>query len=308
MKAIMYHYIKKYDDSHPNFRFLDFKNFKLQLDFFDKNFGFVSKKEWVDFIDNGVYPNSKGKVILTFDDGLQCHYEIVFKELMRRGLWGIFYIPAMPHIDNKFLDVHRIHLLTGAFSGEVLFLSLNKYLRKNMIPDSKIEAFNKNTYKNQENLYMITEFKKILNYYISYEYRELLIDQISFDLNYKFNIEDFYIRPINLENMAKNGMIIGSHSYSHPVMSKLSDTEQKIEIEKSLKFLESINIVTPKTYCHPYGGFHAFNKQTIEILNLENVSYSFNVEPREISPIDIDKSRQHLPRFDCNLFPYGKAD
>ena len=108
--------------------------------------------------------------------------------------------------------------------------------------------------------------------------------------------------------MSHNGMIIGSHSYSHPVMSKLSYRNQRIEIKKSFNFLESINIGASKTYCHPYGGFHTFNKKTIEILNLENVSYSFNVEPREISCNDIDNSRQHLPRFDCNLFPYGQAD
>ena len=119
-----------------------------------------------------------------------------------------------------------------------------------MIPDSKLAEFRINTYKNQENSEMITEFKRILNYYISYEYRESLIDQI-LDLNYEFNITDFYIRPINLKNMSHNGMIIGSHSYSHPVMSKLSYRNQRIEIKKSFNFLESINIGASKTYCHP---------------------------------------------------------
>ena len=43
MKVIMYHYIQVFDPEYPNFRFLKFENFKKQLDYFDSNYGFVSK-------------------------------------------------------------------------------------------------------------------------------------------------------------------------------------------------------------------------------------------------------------------------
>ena len=46
MKAIMYHYVQEFEKSLPNFRFLDIDNFRKQLDFFEKNFGFVSREEW----------------------------------------------------------------------------------------------------------------------------------------------------------------------------------------------------------------------------------------------------------------------
>ena len=47
MKAIMYHYVRRFNPTLPNFRFLDVENFEKQLDYFQDNFGFVSKDEWL---------------------------------------------------------------------------------------------------------------------------------------------------------------------------------------------------------------------------------------------------------------------
>ena len=126
MKAIMYHYVREYDDLLPNFRFLDFRNFGKQLDFFERNFGFVEKEEWDEALTSGLNETVSGKVILTFDDAMSCHYDYVFPELEKRNLWGIFYVPSLPYVENKILDVHRIHLLCGAYDGrDILNILLN---------------------------------------------------------------------------------------------------------------------------------------------------------------------------------------
>ena len=108
MKAIMYHYVREFDPAYPNFRYLDVKNFRLQLDFFEKEFGFVTKEEWNLFSLTGTMPSKSGKVILTFDDAMRCHFDFVFQEICSRGLWGIFYVPTLPYTQSKVLDVHRI--------------------------------------------------------------------------------------------------------------------------------------------------------------------------------------------------------
>ena len=48
MKIIMYHYIQKYNSKFPNFRFLDFNNFKKQfninfLEYFSKEVSFLNE-------------------------------------------------------------------------------------------------------------------------------------------------------------------------------------------------------------------------------------------------------------------------
>ena len=42
-------------------------------------------------------------------------------------------------------------------------------------------------------------------------------------------------------------------------------------------FIKDVEKSSEKTYCHPYGGFHTFDKNTINLLIEEDVMYSFNV-------------------------------
>ena len=285
MKAIMYHYVREYDKNYPNFRFLDIESFRKQLDFFEKNFGFVSKKNWESFIHTGNMNNDKGKIILTFDDALHSY------------------------TTNKILDVHRIHLLCGANNGADLLKYLLELIDEKMILDNTNKDFNIKTYSDKERFKESNEllnFKRILNYFISYDYREAIIDNISnkFKINYQ---ENFYINKNNLKLMEQSGMIIGSHTSNHLVMSKLNRFDQLKEIKSSFHFLEEIDCIKHKTYCHPYGGFHSFNSDTLYLLEQEKVLYSFNTESRDIKQEDIYNSPHSLPRYDCNEFFHGKA-
>ena len=307
MKIIMYHYVQEFEKVLPNFRFLDIRNFKKQLDFFEENFGFISREDWNEILFKRKIGRHQGKVLLTFDDAVKCHFKYVFPELKKRGLWGIFYIPTKPFKENKLLDVHRIHLLCGAFNGKDLLGILLNNIKDEMIPDRKIKQFKEKTYVSQDNFSGVSEFKRILNYYVSYKFREELIDQVSREFGYLFDVSKFYVSKENLKLMSKDGNLIGSHTVNHPVMSKLNRKEQLFEIKDSFLFLKNLEISSEKTYCHPYGGFHTFNETTIELLCKENVMYSFNVESRDLNEKDLVNSRQFLPRYDCNEFPNGKA-
>ena len=307
MRALMYHYVRRYDAVLPNFRYLDIDNFRRQLDYFDAEFGYVSFEEWRGFVNNGTVPEKTGKVVLTFDDAMRCHYDYVFPELLSRGLWGIFYVPTSPYADDIILDVHRIHLLCGAFSGMKLLEVANSMICEEMIPDEKIEEFRNETYTRQQNTVGVSEFKRLMNYFIDYKYRATVIDTIANNLGFSFNRDMFYVPFEQLFEMKRKGMVIGSHSHSHPVMSKLSASAQQNELEKSFAILGDLVETNHRTYCHPYGGFHSFNKDTVDVLDRLGVAYSFNVESREIQKSDYISSTHHLPRFDCNLFPHGKA-
>ena len=307
MKAVMYHYVRVFDPELPFFRFLDASNFAKQLDYFEDKFGFVTKQEWLQALTDKTLGEAKGKVLLTFDDAMSCHYDYVFQELRKRDLWGVFYVPTQPYQENKILDVHRIHLLCGAFKGVVLMNALKAHLDEAMIPDEKIQEFREQTYHAQDNYEGVSEFKRILNYFVSYVYREGLIDAVAHDLSFEWHVSDFYVPVDKLKEMHLAGNIIGSHTVSHPVMSKLDDKAQQDEIDVSLGFLQANDCIDIKTYCHPYGGFHTFNEATINALNAQGVEFSFNVDARDIEEEDLRSSIQFLPRYDCNLFPYGTA-
>lgn len=309
MKAIMYHYVRPYNSSYPNFKNLHIDDFSKQLDYFEEKYGFVNKDEFISYFDSNNSESILPKgVILTFDDGLSCHYDFVFAELKRRNLWGIFYVPAMPYLDNKMLDVHRTHLLLGKIDSKEVYEFMISIVNDSMLDNLKEKEFKEFTYKSQNNDNYTLSVKRYLNYFIDYEYRTDVLNALMerFIPDEQEIKKSFYLSSEQMLEMHNNGMVIGSHSINHSVMSRLSKEIQYKEISESFSFLEQvINPLPFKTFCYPYGGFHSFNNETEQLLDDINCKFSFNVEPRDIETNDMLNRPQALPRYDCNDFKYG---
>ena len=133
-----------------------------QLDYFNEEFGFVKKDEFVDSFNGRTLPQG---VVLTFDDGFSCHYDFVFKELKKRDLWGIFYIPTQPYTQGQLIDVHRIHVLLSKHNPKKLYDFLIDTIEDSFIEKDKINEFRNKTYTRQKNDYYTNFIKKTLNYY-----------------------------------------------------------------------------------------------------------------------------------------------
>lgn len=315
MKAIMYHYARHSHKNFPYFRYLSVENFCKQLDFFEKTFGFVRREDFLNLAhDTSGFENLKNKILLTFDDGFIDHYSFVLPELLKRKLFGLFFIPTGVYGRQKALDVHRIHYLLGMGGGGQM-LKYAKEALKNfgdtaLVESSDtIENFKQKTYKGQSNDSATTEFKKLFNYYIKYEYREQILDEIvAHFVDDREIFDNLYMSVENLKTMQDSGMIVGSHSVDHLVFSKLTESEQTRQIVQSFDFLQNILGDMPiKTFCYPYGGFHTFNDFTEQTLSACGCTFAFNVESRDVTLSDIKNRPQALPRYDCNEFAFGKA-
>lgn len=308
MKAIMYHYVRPHDVNLPKLKYLHIEDFCKQLDFFDKNYGFISKETFYSCLTRKDNTRQEG-IILTFDDGLACHYHYVYPELKKRGLWGIFYVPTGIYIKQKLLDVHRTHVILAACDEKLVFDKLQPRIKDSMLIDENRTEFQQETYKMQSDNDYTKLIKRILNYYIDYQFREQILDDLVMDLNLQYlcQVDDFYINDEQMTEINESGMIIGSHSISHPVMSKLSYAEQQQEIQQSFARLVPYIDSHWKTFCYPYGGKHSYTNETIQLLEQEECLFSFDVCSRDVTVKDIMYSPQTLPRYDCNEFPYGKV-
>jgi peptidoglycan/xylan/chitin deacetylase (PgdA/CDA1 family) len=309
MKAIMYHYVRPDNPQLPYFRHLSHEAFVRQLDFFGENYHFVSKEEFKDALRSGV-PVKNG-IVLTFDDGFKDHFSYVLPELKKRNLWGFFYIPTQPYLTGKLLDVHRVHLLLGKYGGKRIFDSIEKIVSEEMLSHAHIEEFRNLTYVKQDNDEYTNLVKRTLNYYISYQFRESVLDELM-AIHYPDETDiakNFYMTKDEIYSMHGAGMVVGSHTVSHRVMSKLSPEEQKREIALSFGFLHDlVGNFDMKTFCYPYGGFHTFTEETELFLEQSGCMFSFNVEARDIEETDLVSRKQALPRYDCNMFPTNGAD
>lgn len=306
MKAIMYHYVRPAPDDLPYFRYLHVEDFLRQLDWLAAHHRFVTRDELEEACRTGRAPDG---VVLTFDDGLSDHYDHVFPLLRERGLTGYFYISTFPYEAGRLLDVHRIHLVLGRLGGHTALQLLKTHLDDAMLCDAHVEEFREATYKNQDNDRATTMFKRTLNYLISYDHRRRVLDGI-----FKDAIGDepeiaarFYLQPDQIREMDAGGMVIGSHGVHHYVFSKLSAAAQDEEISRSFDYLSGVIGKPIRTFCYPYGGRHAFTEETVAFLERAGATYSFDVNPRDATSEDFSRSRQTLPRYDCNMFPHGLA-
>lgn len=299
MKVIMYHYVQKFRKSLPRLNFLHIDNFRKQLDYFENNFGFIEYSEFENILKNKTL--SSNGVVLTFDDGLKCHYTEVYKELKERGLWGIFYVNSQPILEGSLLDVHKTHILLACVDPNILIKDLHHTLLTQEFENT--DLYDRVTYIRQTNDEDSLAFKRTLNYYLNTNERKDVLDALMSinDLNSIFQAKEYYLSKAEIEEMSNNGMIFGGHTHSHPLLSKLTKATQYREIKSSIDLVQAKN-----TFCFPYGGEISFNKDTLDILKKLEIKYCFSVENKDISNEHLRNKILSLPRYDCNFFPYGK--
>jgi peptidoglycan/xylan/chitin deacetylase (PgdA/CDA1 family) len=307
VKAIMYHYVRPFNPVLPYFTYLDLNNFRHQLDWFQDNMPILSLENFLSAIKNGVAP--KEGTILTFDDGLSDHYNYVLPELEKRGLWGFFYIPTGVHKTKNLLDVHRTHFLLGQMGGSSMLRAVMGVIEEGMISESHRATFQDVAYHNQTNEKDIATVKSILNYQLLSEHRTPLLGTLMREFgDEEIIFQEFYMSSDQIIDLHERGMIVGSHSVSHPIFSTLTREEQSREILESFSFIESvIGELAIRSFCYPYGHPSTFTKETEELLDEANCQFAFKLSNQEIQSHDLVKTPQALPRIDCNQFPHGEA-
>ncbi len=308
MKAIMYHYVRPKCKTFSNLKYLEFNNFRKQLDFFYNEYGFVTREEFDEFITDKKLPRKSNKIILTFDDGFKDHYDYVFQELLSRNIFGIFYIPTAPLINKTVLDVHKIHFICNSIPDTKILNDLYGIVNETMIVKNRLNDFKDKLYQNQRNTNETRIIKEILNYYLSSKYKSNVISDLCSKYNVNYTANEVYLTIEQAKEMSSYGMIIGSHTHSHPVLSTLKREDQEIEINKSSNFLHQQINQNYKTMCFPYGGSHSYNKDSLNILKKNKFDFAFSVESRNIKKLDLTKKIFELPRYDCNEYKFGKSN
>ena len=295
MKSIMYHYIRNKNKLFPYFNVLKKKDYINQIKKFSKK-GLINSYE-------ELFINSS-KFLPTFDDGFK---DCIFaaEVLKKYNATGIFFISSSPLKNKVMLDVHKIHLILGKIKGFEALGEMKKYLKKNKIYNfynNKKKMEYKSAYSMQDDENDKKKFKKIMNYYGNFKLKHKILDYLlkKFEINVKF--KDYYLNKKEIKYLKSLGMIIGSHSESHTLLSRLSYKEQFKELNNSKIFLEKIINKNIDIFCYPYGGRISYNNNTLKILKKLKYKLAYSVEYRDISLKDIQKKPYELPRYDCNLF------
>ena len=143
----------------------------------------------------------------------------------------------------------------------------------------------------------VKEVKKTFNYFLNPSQKVNILQNMNkyFDINIKSN--EFYLTVKELKYMVDLGMIIGSHGCNHEPLNALSNTQKKIEIIGSKKYLEKTLMKSIDFFCYPYGWKYSYDKESIKIIKSSGYKLAFNVEKRNVKKSDL-KIRYEIPRFD----------
>ncbi len=295
MKTVMYHYVRNYNKKSPFSNFLKKDQFINQITNFTE-YGAISDYKQM-FI-----PSKK--FLLTFDDGLKDHLWVA-ETLNKKKIIGIFFITSLQYEKKELLDVHKAHLITGKVKGKEILYELEKFLKKkkikNFLNTKDIDRFS-SAYELQNDEYSKKEFKRIINYYCKINYRSKILNYLLNKFEIKSDVRKYYLTPKEIKYISDLGMVIGSHSHSHNLLSRLSRNNQFREIKKNKIFLENIIKKNIETFCYPYGGNLSYNTSTLGILKNLKFKLGFKVENKKITKSDLKFNSLELPRFDCNKF------
>jgi peptidoglycan/xylan/chitin deacetylase (PgdA/CDA1 family) len=111
--------------------------------------------------------------------------------------------------------------------------------------------------------------------------------------------DELYATIDQLRTMRAGGMHIGSHGDLHQWLGQISNAEQEVDIERSLRLLDAVGMSPNcRTMCYPYG---SYNAHTIEAISSRGFKLALTTEVALSNRPVVQ--RFVLPRLDTNHLP-----
>ena len=221
------------------------------------------------------------EICLTFDDALQCQYEIAAPIMQARGLTGFFFVYSSVfegQLEN--LELYR-RLRTDHFETIDAFYQAFEEIFTARFPElaaaPKLLAFKPADYLKPFEFYSDSDrrFRFIrdeilgVNRYV--DVMDTLIKQKG--LTKSQLAKNLWMTNAQLQNLSAAGHIIGLHSYSHPTrLCALSHSEQQAEYQKNFDHLSRVLGKHPTTMSHPC---NAYDSGTLDILQGLGIKLGF---------------------------------
>jgi peptidoglycan/xylan/chitin deacetylase (PgdA/CDA1 family) len=308
LSIVTYHYVRHLRSSRfPHLKGLDIDQFKEQIVYIKKHYSVISGDELLGAVEAGSWNSlPPSALLLTFDDGYADHFTQVFPILQRENLPGCFFPPAQCALDNRVLDVNKIHFVLASVPDkqvivDSIFAMLEEYGPHYGAQGSdhywtKLAVPGRFDPKE-------TEFiKRILQRELPEELRHLIVnrlfekyvsgDEVSF-------ARELYMSVDQIRCLRESGMFIGSHGSGHHWLDGLDLAGQKQDVERGLEFLRRIGArLDGWMMSYPYG---AYDDGLLSILKSTGCRIGLTTE---VGIADLDRDNLlTLPRLDTNDLP-----
>ena len=311
LTIIAYHYVRDLERSrYPAIKGRRTAEFEAQLDYIHRHYTVVSLRDVVASA-RGEYTLPEMPCVLTFDDGLADHFDVVLPRLVERGMSGAFFASARPIRENIVLDVHKLHFVLASTPDHETLLAETKdllveYRRSHDIPS--YEALAAEHCKPNRYDPAVTAFiKRVLQSALPLPVRSGIIDEL-FERHVGVEEATFsrelYMDASQLRCLLRNGMELGGHGDRHERIGLLSTEDQTRELCATREFLRTIDPALANEWimCFPYG---SFSSESLEIAARAGCSGALSVNPTLV-PLPLNLGGALAPvldRLDTNDLP-----
>jgi peptidoglycan/xylan/chitin deacetylase (PgdA/CDA1 family) len=193
--------------------------------------------------------------VLTIDDAYSDVYEVAFPILRERGVPATVFVVTDFAERKTWLWTDKLRFLTARVEGEQLEIALNGRALRCKIngPTSRLEA-----------AAMINARLKTLEDRAKEEMIFGIADSLSLQLPAAPPPEFASITWDEAREMDSNGVEIGSHSVTHPILTNISLRRLRHELNKSRERLESKLARKVDLFCYPNGNFNGDVRREVE--------------------------------------------
>ncbi len=306
---LMYHFVRDLARSRfPAIKGLTVDAFRGQLAYLMRHYQIVTMESVLDALAIGGIGLPPRAALLTFDDGYADHFDHVFPILDELGVQGSFFPPARPVLEDRVLDVNKIHFILACASrpdallGDVIAAIDARQDRFQL--RRGVEYWSGFDESSRFDTREVTFVKRVLQKTLPEAPRAEIVDELF--RRYVTEDETAFARELymsldQLRCMRRHGMFIGSHGYSHVWLNAVDRQTQESEVNRSLDFLRKVDPEMKRwVMCYPYGGYDV---TTLEVLRAHGCSAGLSVEVG-IADLKVN-DRLVLPRLDTNDLPHG---
>ena len=280
----MYHYVR--DGARVHARTVD--EFHAQLEHVARNHTVVD----LETVRSRAWPEDA--CLLTFDDGLVEHLELVAPALARRGMTGVFCAPGMAVLERRVLDVQKSQFVLAA-SDDHEALALRIF---DLAPEARALDFSlEHRYDRPETV----RVKRLLQDALPEAERQRVLDTLFAELvsdDERAFADELYLDLDGLRELVALGMDVAAHGWEHRRLALLDEPAQRDEVDGSLRLLEAAGAPTDAwAMCFAYG---SRDESSLRLLRERGCAVGLTTDPRVAT---VEDDVLELPRLDTNDIP-----
>ncbi len=291
LTVLMYHRVIDHGD--PLFRGIDVEQFETQMAYISRHWNPVSEQQILDFYCQGI-SLPKGAVFVTFDDGYKDAYTLALPILKKYRIPAILFVSSDPVIKGEPLWTDELALLFKHTRQDTLTTLCGDVSLSYDLCDTDLKVI------------ALFDLKKHLKQ-VPDQQRKLVLDDVREKLGAVPEAlrRGLLVNEAQMCELVENGVALGAHTKTHPILSKVSDSQAEQEIFESRDYL--LNLGYPQnSFCYPNGERQDYNDMTLSLVSKAGYSLAFTTieggNDAATNPLEL--KRLHVSGIPIQAFKY----